>query len=103
MDKTWLRRAALLGGIAVIILLRGMLGRIALLLLVSATMAYLLHPLERFFAGRLHVGAGVGTALACVTAVVLLGLLMAMGIPAAAKQAGRLSATAPAPPFSSSR
>ena len=39
----------LLAGIALAVLLRKTLGRIALLLLVSGTLAYLLDPLARFF------------------------------------------------------
>jgi len=85
MDKRWLRRAALIAGAALLILLRGMLGRIALLLLVSATLAYLMHPVQAYYVKRLRCGESFGTVLAFFTAVLGLALLLGFGVPAAAR------------------
>jgi predicted PurR-regulated permease PerM len=95
MDKRWLRRGALLAGAALLILLRGMLGRIALLLLVSATMAYLLYPLARMFTARLRCGEGLAAALAFLTAVLAIIAFLLVGIPAVVRQTEALGRSAP--------
>ena len=95
MDKRWLRRAALIAGAALLILLRGMLGRIALLLLVSATLAYLMHPVQAYYVKRLRCGESFGTVLAFFTAVLGLALLLGFSVPAAARQMEALGRSAP--------
>lgn len=86
---------ALLAGAALIILLRGMLGRIALLLLVSATMAYLAYPAARFFEWRLRCTEKVSAAFAFLTAAVGIAVMLICGVPAVSRQIEVLGASAP--------
>lgn len=95
MDKRWLRRAALLTGAVLLILLRGMVGRIALLLLVSATIAYLLYPVSRFFADKFRLSDGISAVLAFASAAVGLALLLTFGVPALMRQLEALGRNAP--------
>ena len=95
MDKRWLRCAALIAGAALLILLRGMLGRIALLLLAAATMAYLMYPVEAYYVKKLRCGEGLGTVLSFATAVLGLSVLLGIGIPAIVRQTEALGRSAP--------
>lgn len=94
-DKRWLRRISLLAGAALLILLRRMLGRIALLLLVSATIAYLLHPIARLLESRLRCPEKTSAAMAFVAAAIVLALLLAFGVPALVRQTEALGSRAP--------
>lgn len=95
MDKRWKKGIWLLAGIVLLVLLRRVLGRIALLLLVSATLAYLLHPLMRLFQRRIHLSEGLSAAMAFVSAAIALIVFALFGIPALVRQVGTLGQAAP--------
>lgn len=95
MEKKWKKWIGWLLGIALILVLRRTLGRIALLLLVSATLAYLLFPLERLFSQRLRLSQGISAVLAFVLAALALIVLALFGIPALLRQVSALGQTMP--------
>ena len=76
MVKKFIRWTGLAAGIALCILLRGMLGRFALLLLAAATIAYLLHPLQHVLSVKLRVSDAVSSVLAFAAAALGLGILV---------------------------
>ena len=89
MDK-WKKGLIWAAGIALLIALRRAVGRIALLLLVASTLAYLLLPLEHVFRQRLRLARGPASALAFASAALALLLLMLFGAPALLRQAAAL-------------
>lgn len=95
MDK-WKKGLIWAAGIALLIALRRAVGRIALLLLVASTLAYLLLPLEHVFRQRLRLARGPASALAFASAALALLLLMLFGAPALLRQAATLGQSAPA-------
>ena len=85
----------LLAGIALAVLLRKVLGRIALLLLVSGTLAYLLDPLARFYRRRTRLAQGPCAALAFASAALALAAFLFFGVPALSRQLTALAQAAP--------
>ena len=85
----------LLAGIALAVLLRKVLGRIALLLLVSGTLAYLLDPLSRFYRRRTRLAQGPCAALAFASAALALAVFLFFGVPALSRQLTALAQAAP--------
>ena len=85
----------LLAGIALAVLLRKVLGRIALLLLVSGTLAYLLDPLSRFYRRRTRLAQGPCAALAFASAALALAAFLFFGVPALSRQLTALAQAAP--------
>lgn len=95
MDEKWRKTLQILLGIALLFLLRKVLGRIALLLLVSATLAYLIHPLMRLFQRRLHLGERIAAALAFALAAIAVSAAVFFGIPLLLRQIEQLRLAAP--------
>ena len=95
MGKKFIRWIGLAAGIALCILLRGMLGRFALLLLAAATIAYLLHPLQHMLTVKLRVSGAVSSVMAFAAAALGLGILAGFGVPALARQTALLGQSAP--------
>ena len=85
----------LLAGIALAVLLRKTLGRIALLLLVSGTLAYLLDPLSRFYRRHTRLAQGPCAALAFASAALALAAFLFFGVPALSRQLTALAQAAP--------
>ena len=85
----------LLAGIALAVLLRKVLGRIALLLLVSGPLAYLLDPLARFYRRRTRLAQGPCAALAFASAALALAAFLFFGVPALSRQLTALAQAAP--------
>jgi predicted PurR-regulated permease PerM len=95
MEMKWKKAIGWLVGIALLVLLRRTLGRIALLLLVSATLAYLLYPLMRLYHQKLHLGEGLSTVLAFVSAALALTVFALFGVPALYRQILSLGSSMP--------
>ncbi len=96
MDKRWKKALILLLGIAILVLLRKVLGRIALLLLVSATLAYLMHPVAGVFRKKMKMGEGFATAAAFALVGCVLIVLLVFGAPALMRRVTALGKAAPA-------
>ncbi len=86
MEKKWKKAIGWLIGLALLVLLRRTLGRIALLLLVSATLAYLLYPLARFYHQKVHLKEGLSTVMAFVSVALALSVFALFGVPALYRQ-----------------
>lgn len=95
MEGKWKKGIGWLLGIALLIVLRRTIGRIALLLLVASTLAYLLCPLERLFRQRLRLSQGLASVLAFASAALALAVLAVFGIPALLRQVAALGQSAP--------
>ncbi|MDY4517530.1 MAG: AI-2E family transporter [Candidatus Spyradocola sp.] len=95
MTTRWKRALLLLAGIALAVLLRKVLGRIALLLLVSGTLAYLLDPLSRFYRRHTRLAQGPCAALAFASAALALAAFLFFGVPALSRQLTALAQAAP--------
>ena len=95
MEGKWKKGIGWLLGIALLIVLRRTIGRIALLLLVASTLAYLLCPLERLFRQRLRLSQGLASVLAFASAALALAVLAVFGIPALLRQIAALGQSAP--------
>lgn len=95
MEGKWKKIIGWLLGIALLFVLRRTIGRIALLLLVASTLAYLLYPLERLFRQRLRLSAGLASALAFASAALAIGVLALFGVPALLRQFSALGHSAP--------
>lgn len=95
MEIKWKKWIGWLLGIALAILLRKTLGRIALLFLVSATLAYLLYPLARFFHQKMRMNMNLSTAMAFVSVVLVLTAFGVFGMPALYRQIELLGQNTP--------
>ena len=95
MTTRWKRALLLLAGIALVVLLRKTLGRIALLLLVSGTLAYLLDPLARCFRRHTRLPDAPCAALAFASAALALAVFLLCGVPALSRQLTAIVQTAP--------
>ena len=95
MDTKWKKGLLLLSGIALTVAFSSVIGRLALLLLVSATIAFLLLPMDRLFHRRLRLSGGLSAALAFASAALAITALLLFGLPALSRQARLLGQTAP--------
>lgn len=95
MDTKWKKGLLLLSGIALTVAFSSVIGRLALLLLVSATIAFLLLPMDRLFHRRLRLSDGLSAALAFASAALAITALLLFGLPALSRQARLLGQTAP--------
>lgn len=77
-----LKIGAILGLCLLVYLLRVPLGQLTLLLLISATIAYLVSPIQK----RLPFSPGVSTGIAYLLILGVLGLALSFGIPALLRQ-----------------
>lgn len=82
MDTKWKKGLLLLSGIALTVAFSSVIGRLALLLLVSATIAFLLLPMDRLFHRRLRLSGGLSAALAFASAALAITALLLFGLPA---------------------